>query len=388
MSFAESATASRRALRADEANPVLVRRLFLSAALHAGSAAALPRLETGVNAGATWEAAARLACRVGQEPLFLSFAATSAPAEALPLPTLEDLKTQAQYHAFRWEAIRDALTAVLAELAGRGIAPILLKGAALAGERFEPPHLRPMRDADILVRPEDVAGAREAALRAGFVPDPARHPEAKYTGHHHAAPLYHRATGVCLELHYHLMRLPPWFSGFPPLADLWSRPRASRVFSGKALLLEPTLEVVATCVHHTHGDAIGRRAQYLIDLARLIQQASGSIDWDRLLGYAGSMDVARSLTVPLRYLARDGLPSAPEPVSTSLHTLSGLKPWEEDLLFALTDRYRLGSPLPWRRVSGRLANIVWRETLRRGGAVAKLGRTVLRSILGHWIRRG
>jgi hypothetical protein len=71
------------------------------------------------------------------------------------------------------------------------------------------------------------------------------------------------------------------------------------------------------------------------------------------------------------YLDREGLPSGPAPVLRALHRTSGLKSWELSLLMALIDRYRIGAPPPWRLVSGRISNILWRQTLRRAGTLRR-----------------
>ena len=75
------------------------------------------------------------------------------------------------------------------------------------------------------------------------------------------------------------MRLPACFQGFPPLAEVWRGTRDSSLFPGRAGLLDPAMEVLATTIHITHGETIGRRAQNLIDLARLCERDAGAIDW-------------------------------------------------------------------------------------------------------------
>ena len=96
-----------------------------------------------------------------------------------------------------------------------------------------------------------------------------------------------------------------------------------------------------------------------------------AIDWDRLIGYGASGDVARSLTLPLLYLAGEGLASAPAAALAELRRLSRLSWWEIRLLKGLVNRYRIGAPPPWKLVSGRLSNILWRRLFQRGHAAAR-----------------
>jgi hypothetical protein len=227
-----------------------------------------------------------------------------------------------------------------------------------------------MRDIDLLVREADVESAQAALEESGFARDPG-HPPERYSDHHHIPPLFHRSTGLCVEVHHHLMRLPPHFEGFPPIAEFWRGTRESRLFPGKARLLEPTLEVLNTCIHITHGDTIGRRAQNLFDLARVLEVHGAAIDWERLVGLAASRDVARSLSLPLAYLAGEGLAAAPASSARELLARSHLRRWEIALLTGLVNRYRIGAPPPWTLVSGRLSNILWRHALRRGPAVVR-----------------
>lgn len=307
---------------------------------------------------------------MSQEPLFLEFVRRCCASEALRPETLEDLKSQSRFHAFRWAELRECAEEVLEVLSRAGVRPVLLKGIALVGSCYVPPHLRPMRDIDLLVRQEEIPAAQRALREYGCAPRSDVDPES-YAGHHHLAPVFHPRTGVCLEVHHHIMRLPANFEGFPAIEELLLGLRDSTIFPGQAFTLDPTWQILTTCIHITHGDSIGRRAQNLIDLARIIECDSGEIDWDRLAHRDHATDVARSLTLPLEYLEREGLPSAPEPVRRALRRSSGLRSWELSLLMALIDRYRIGSPAPWRLVSGRISNILWRQTLRRGGTLSR-----------------
>jgi hypothetical protein len=101
--------------------------------------------------------------------------------------------------------------------------------------------------------------------------------------------------------------------------------------------------------------------------------SSAQVDWDRLRALSLGRDTARSLALPLLYLAREGLPSAPDAFLSAVDARAGWSAAERRLLFALIDRYRIGAPPPWPFVSGRISNILWRRTLTRG---SRIGRTL------------
>lgn len=366
---------------------VLARRLLLAAAWRAPEEQAAEILDAAAARPELWASAARLASRVHQEPLFLHFLKHAGHPAALPPGVIEDLEAQSRYHAFRWEALREAAGGIVDALGARGIRPVLLKGISQAGEHYDPPRLRPMRDLDILVEASDIPGAREAAAEAGFEPDPDRHPDESYRDHHHAPPLFHAATGACLELHHAPIGAGDRLAGLPPTPVFLARTRPSKLFGEKAQVLEPTLEVFLVSLHVTHGDSIGRRAQNLIDLARTIEVEGEALDWQELLRLAESPDAARSLSLTLGYLAREGLSTAPQHVLEKLAVRSFLAPRVRDLLHALVDRYRLGSPAPWPLVSGRISNVLWRQALRRGSVLSRCTAAAWEIVVGRFRRK-
>jgi hypothetical protein len=93
--------------------------------------------------------------------------------------------------------------------------------------------------------------------------------------------------------------------------------------------------------------------------------------------------VARALAVPLGYLAREGLAAAPAACLEDLQRRSGLRSWELELLWALTDRYRLGSPPGWPLVSGRLANVLWRQAMRDAGLLRRAAALLGEALTGR-----
>lgn len=86
------------------------------------------------------------------------------------------------HHAARWPALRERAIACAAEeafrlrdlqevlraLDARGVAPLILKGTALAYQIYPAPETRPRTDTDLLVRGADLEAVRETMASLGF----------------------------------------------------------------------------------------------------------------------------------------------------------------------------------------------------------------------------
>jgi hypothetical protein len=364
------------------------RNIFLCAARVQPTATALEQLQTQ-HASECWALAAEAAIRTHQEPLFQHLVARHCPQAPLHLAIKHTLETQKKLHAFRWEELRESLSGVLEALAQVGVQPLLLKGAGCVGDLYHLPHLRPMRDLDILVRATELQVAEKALTAWGFTHSKHLSNE-DYEDHHHAEPLFHPQTGVCVELHHDPICKSAKLPGVPSPDEFWNAARESRVplSSGpqpavtQAFVLEPTFVLLVTCLHFTHGDHIGDRVAHLFDLARLFELRGEELDWERLLHYGRFPAVASSLALTLLYLNLEGLPSGPASVLEQLCRTSELRPWEIRSLVSLIDRYRIG--LPGRRpgISPRIGNILWRRLLERQ-SLWKRGRQGLRDVLSR-----
>lgn len=359
----------------EEATVARARGLLLASAWIRPPATLLDSLAASCDSK-TWELAAAASEQVHLEPLFLAFMEAHFPEAPLSPETRTRLETQKRLHAFRWDELRETMEDVLEALQTHGPPPILLKGVATLGDLYDPPRLRPMRDLDLLIHPDALEAAHRTLLARHFVPSPEL-PDEDYRAHHHLAPVFHPSTGVCVELHRHPLCARSMLPGVPPPEDYWKTPGVSRasLVAGNpdepaAAVLSPTLQFLVTTLHFTHGDHIGGRITHLVDLSRLLELHGPEVDWDRLVGYAQSPGLASSFAFSLGYLAREGLPTAPEAILDAFQRIARLRKWESRLLFALMSRYRVGLPGPWPGISPRIGNILWHSTLTR----APLGR--------------
>lgn len=194
-------------------------------------------------------------------------------------------------------AERRAIAALARTLAGVGVTPLVLKGAALAHTVYAAPWERPHSDVDLMI-PADRAGTVHRVLVAmGY--EPARevlHPLLTGQRHyHHRGPL-----GIALDVHTRLVN--PWvFRDLPDYDELAGRavpipalgPHA-RALSRPDALLHALVHRVA---HHNSSDD----PLWLSDIALLAAGMSGDA-WRLLVSLVHRAGV--------RAIARDGLRAA------------------------------------------------------------------------------
>ena len=84
---------------------------------------------------------------------------------------------------------------------------ILLKGISIADQYYPEPHLRPMRDIDLLVRSESVSSVESALEKLGYVRrSKSGLPSPFFEAHHHSMPFMHPRRNVWVEIHDRLFR--------------------------------------------------------------------------------------------------------------------------------------------------------------------------------------
>jgi hypothetical protein len=270
----------------------------------------------------------------------------------------------------------DAAGDVLEACTRRGLVVTLLKGISVCEQYYPQPHLRLMRDIDLLVADETLPAA-DALLRAlGWEPRSVR-PEAFYEAHHHGTPLFHPQRHVWIELHRRLM---------PPEGEL-ARERVfttqsvageirPSVFRGRpATRLSDELQLVYLAVHwgrHFHAKG-GLFA--MLDAIHLLRAAGARLDWSRVMGWLRGSAAAAPLLVLLTYLARHGITLVP---AEALRDLQGCQRGLGDvnlrLAHTLIDLYMVDGRPHGRLLSGARVGRVWRTLLASGSPSGNLAR--------------
>jgi hypothetical protein len=198
-------------------------------------------------------------------------------ARSMPLSAGRHLAMLALDREYRMRLLEKKLEQSLVALNGVGIDVLLLKGSALACTAYGSFSARPMRDIDLLVRPEDADDARALMLEEGWEMDPEVPGDRSYGTHHHLPPL-RDTTGGGLKLEIHRSLLP---AGHPFRFrddEIWSAARPVIVGDGHALAMHPAHHAVHVAIHFAWSHMLKMGAWHAFrDLDTLI--GSGLLQW-------------------------------------------------------------------------------------------------------------
>ncbi len=192
----------------------------------------------------------------------------------------------------------------------RGVLPpiTLLKGSSTGSELYPQPHLRVMRDLDLLVDAREQSKLESILLEMGFRQQSANSREF-YATHHHSMPFYHKDRGVWVEVHRGL------FPPSNPLAKLTvfgpqninAELRLSRLRGIPVMRLSTELQIVYTASHW----ALELKRQgglfALLDIIYLLKQARKAICWDSILNWVRDSVAGTHLYLVLSYLNKNNI---------------------------------------------------------------------------------
>lgn len=278
---------------------------------------------------------ARHAVRLGMAPMLWHHLKTEGAAGRLPADVARDLERTWYAQALYNSVALNELAGIVADLSARGVTPVVLKGAALAGRLYEGIALRTLSDLDILVRPEEMAAADRVLRARGYVQRRSPEADSFYAGHHHAAPYLPPRGGPRVEVHSGLVD--PRQPLRPDVEAMRARARPARFGEAPALVFRPEDQLLHAALHLSLSDRFVRGVKDLTDLD-LLARLEG-FDWDLLVASAEGVALGRPIYYALLQ-ARDvfGTP-VPGPAWDRLrrHRL----PWLEHRLLRATTRLYL-----------------------------------------------
>lgn len=186
-------------------------------------------------------------------------------------------------HSVQQRLHTQALLEILDRFETAGITALLIKGAALRYQLYPDPALRPMRDIDLLVHPDDANKAQSLLRSSGYKQSTAPIP----TDHFHL-PSLHQTIGdhpICVEIHRGLFpNCPPYFQ-LPRFEQLLAS-SATITLNGRTALTMGPEETFIYLYHHGIRTPLTYESCRLIHLADIIgfvEHYSASPVWKRIM---------------------------------------------------------------------------------------------------------
>jgi len=285
-----------------KSGPVLSREaeLLLASATSVATPERTARVRAIIDGGIDWQIAIRMASRQAVVPLVYRYL-TSELANALPGAAADGLRRAFYGNSVRNLHLARELLRLTALLERGGVAPLALKGPALAMAAYGAIVLRQFTDLDLLVHKREAARAVEILGGDGYTPSAGY--ELADLERPGAYEITMTRAGALTDIDLHWRLIPPYF----PLAldgeDLWRRAVRIEIEGAAMLTLASADHLLYLCAHGAkHGwQALGG----ICDLAELIRACSRSspptsvptpsIDWAELTARAERTGARRAL---------------------------------------------------------------------------------------------
>lgn len=256
----------------------------------------------------------------------------------IPQQVREQLQESHRRHAMRNLRLYRELVTAARLLDDEGISFIALKGAYLAHFAYPEPGLRPMRDLDLLLEPEDAVQAFNVLRAHGYQSIFGGEPEAYFSDRIHLPPLS-RPGGISIELH-HRLTPPGKGRGF----EQSMRDRSIVEPVGGIGIAFPCAEdmLLHLCVHATLDHRLDLGPLALADVAMLV--GARQIDWQDFLQRVHEGNWQRHV-LPMLFLAQRHLGArVPEELVAALAEGGNDAAWRDSaeyLLFSDPEDHKL-----------------------------------------------
>lgn len=286
-----------------------------------------------------WDEFSRLARMHRLGPMLHDRLNGSDLADAIPQEIREYLDAAHRKHTLRNLKIYRELVTVTQILDAGQIPSIALKGAFLARFAYARPGLRPMRDLDLLLRPERTVQAFELLREHGYRAMFEGSPEAYFADRIHLPPLIGPG-GISVELHHRLT--PPDRQAADFENGLWARSISKAVGGAGVAFLCPEDTLLHLCIHATLDHQLDLGPLALGDVALLVEKHA--IDWTDFLGLVSGCNWQRCVLSVLCLAKRHLGAKIPDEVMEALGGGADEPAWlaaAEYLLFSDPDDHKL-----------------------------------------------
>jgi len=181
----------------------------------------------------------------------------------------------------------------------------LLKGVWLSHALHPEPHLRPMRDVDVMVEREAAGEVERVLIDLGYRPTK---PEHEFRDHNHLVPYRHPTTGVLFEVHHALMPPQGQHGAEPAFAapSVRSHLRPATFRGHPVHRLSDELQVAYLAAHWAGSLNVvggGGGIVIMMDMPALLRD----VDWSEVAALTSTPATASATLLILSYLAARGL---------------------------------------------------------------------------------
>lgn len=175
------------------------------------------------------------------------------------------------------------------------VAHVFLKGSFLAQVTYPHPALRPVRDLDVVVRPQDAERAQTALVTAGYTPrkEAPGMISAYVEQEKHLPALMSPSRRMKIELHVHVDRPDGILAGLDAFRNI-----AEHKLGGETLhFMDPTDLLVHLCVHAANVHGFNNGPLIVADIGFLLQ--NGNLDAECIKTRAAELGVSKPVALTL-----------------------------------------------------------------------------------------
>lgn len=227
-------------------------------------------------------------------------------------PMIDRLKGVYRYYLYKNQILMHRIAALLAALEAAGIKTIVLKGAALIPLYYREIGVRPMLDADVLVRPHQAKQAMEVLHNLRWKPFRYGEPQ-KRIPIVHSTP-FEDEGGRQLDLHWHLF----WecFNA-GDIDDYWENAIPIEIGGVSTLALSSTDQLLHTCWHGARWNEVPP-IRWVADAMAILNASAAEIEWASLLQKAQRHRIVLPVKDSLEYLKNKFDAPVPDSLLNSL----------------------------------------------------------------------
>jgi Uncharacterised nucleotidyltransferase len=302
------------------------------------------------------------------------------------LPSCRDVKAADLTARLINQIQLDTLSEILVRCEGL-LPPItLLKGSSTGSELYPQPHLRVMRDLDLLVDFKEQPKLESILLKMGFRQQSTNSHEF-YAMHHHSMPFYHKGRGVWVEVHRGLFPASNKLAKLPVFSprNIRAELRPSWLKGTPVMRLSSELQIVYTASHWALELKREGGLFAFLDIIYLLRRAQQNIRWDAILNWVQDSVAGTHLYLVLSYLNKNNLIELDRKILADLFErqrsfgILNLK-----IAHSLITRYVVAGKVPV--APGKVA-VVWENLLLDRGAARNLVSVSKRMLPSFGFRR-